>query len=64
MPKGDQNSVAVIPQHEKGKVLTAKYLTDLEGAVRGRTPLKGVGIDILYIESGSIISVTLSLIHI
>lgn len=58
MKGGDQNAVKTVPLHSKGKVLTAKYLEDLEIAVKARTPLKGTNIDILYVDGGSIISVT------
>lgn len=58
MKGGDKNSVQVVPLHSAGKVLTSKYLSDLELSVKARTPLKGANIDILYVDGGSIISVT------
>lgn len=58
MKGGDKNAVKPVPLHTAGKVLTAKYLEELETSVRSRTPLKGANIDILYVDGGSIISVT------
>lgn len=58
MKGGDKNAVHVVPLHEAGKVLTAKYLENLENSVRARTPLKGTNIDILYLDGGAVISVT------
>jgi hypothetical protein len=58
MKGGDKNAVAVVPMHSQGKVLTCKYLKDLEASVKGRTPIKGTNIDILYVDGGAIISVT------
>lgn len=58
MQKGDKNSVVAVPLHEPGKVLTAKYLANLETAVKARTPIKGQNIDIVYLDGGAVISVT------
>jgi len=58
MKGGDKNAVKPVPLHTAGKVLTAKYLEELETSVKSRTPLKGANIDILYVDGGSIISVT------
>lgn len=61
MMAGGKESVKTVPTHEKGKVLTAKYLADLETSIKARTALNGTNIDILYVDGGSIISVTGSL---
>lgn len=58
MNSGDKNAAKTVPRHSKGNVLTAKYLEELEIAVKARTPLNGTNIDILYVDGGSIISVT------
>lgn len=57
MKGGDKNGVKVVPKHEAGKVLKAKYLEDLENSVRGRTPVAGTGIDIIYTDGGANITV-------
>ena len=58
MRGGDKNAVNVVPRHTAGKVLTAKYLENLENAVRGRTPVAGQNIAITYLDGSAIISVT------
>lgn len=55
--KGTSYALEAVPDHEAGKVLTVKYLKQMEEAVRGRTPLKGENINILYVDGGAIISV-------
>ena len=58
MRGGDKNAVNVVPRHTAGKVLTAKYLEDLENSVRGRTPVAGQNIAVQYLDGSAIISVT------
>jgi len=58
MKGGDKNAVNVVPRHTAGKVLTAKYLEDLENSIRGRTPVAGQNIEIQYLDGSAIISVT------
>ena len=58
MKGGDKNAVNVVPRHTAGKVLTAKYLEDLENSVRGRTPVAGQNIAVQYLDGSAIISVT------
>ena len=58
MKGGDKNAVNVVPRHTAGKVLTAKYLEDLENSVRGRTPVAGQNISVQYLDGSAIISVT------
>ncbi len=58
MKGGKKEGIWAVPSHESGKVLTAKYLKDLETSVRARTPVAGANIDILYVEGSSIISIT------
>ena len=43
MKGGDKEAVKVVPKHEAGKVLKAKYLEELENSVRARTPIAGDG---------------------
>ena len=58
MKGGDKNAVNVVPRHTAGEVLTAKYLENLENAVRGRTPVAGQNIAITYLDGSAVISVT------
>jgi hypothetical protein len=58
MKGGDKNAVNVVPRHTAGKVLTTKYLEDLENSVRGRTPVAGQNIAITYLDGSAVISVT------
>ena len=58
MKGGDKNAVNVVPRHTAGKVLTAKYLEDLENSIRGRTPVAGQNIAVQYLDGSAIISVT------
>jgi len=54
----DQHKMAAVPKHEAKKVLTSKYLENLELSVKDRTPLAGTNIAVLAVEGGAIISVT------
>lgn len=58
MKGGDSTFAPVVPKHEAGRVLTAKYLNDLELSVKGRTPIAGANINIIYMDGGAIISVS------
>lgn len=58
MKRGGNTFAPVVPKHEAGRVLTTKYLNDLELAIKGRTPVAGANINITYIDGASIISVT------
>ena len=57
MKGGDKEAVKVVPKHEAGKVLRAKYLEELETSVRARTPIAGTGIEIVYTDGGANIAV-------
>ena len=46
-----------VPIHEDGSVLRAKYLHDLEGSVKARTPLAGDGISVVRTDGGSTIKI-------
>jgi hypothetical protein len=58
MNGGDKEGLKAVPSHQAGKVLTAKYLNEIETAIKARTPIKGTNIDIFYLDGGSVISVT------
>lgn len=58
MNGGDKEGLKAVPSHQAGKVLTAKYLNEIETAIKARTPLKGTNIDIIYLDGGAVISVT------
>lgn len=58
MSKGGTQKVEEVPKHEKGKVLTAKYLENIEKAIKGRTPVAGKGVEVIYTDGASTISVS------
>lgn len=58
MNHGESTFAPVVPKHNAGDVLTAKYLSDIEVSIKGRTPIAGQNISINYLDGGSIISVT------
>jgi hypothetical protein len=51
--KGGGKEPFAIPVFEDGRVLTKKYLHDLEDAVRARTPIAGVGINLIRTSIGT-----------
>jgi hypothetical protein len=54
-PKGGKDG-SYVPIHEDGKVLTNKYLHQLESSIKCRTPIAGAGITVNRTDGGSTIS--------
>ena len=54
---GGGKEAYAVPIHEDGSVLRAKYLHDLEGSVKARTPISGDGITIVRTDGGSTIKI-------
>lgn len=55
---GGGKEAYAVPIHEDGSVLRAKYLHDLEGSVKARTPIAGDGITIVRTDLGSTIKIS------
>jgi len=58
MRNGGSGSFVVAPTLADNGVITKKYLRDLEGAVRQRTPVAGANIDIKVTDGSFVISAT------
>ena len=56
MRNGGSGSFVVAPTLADNGVITKKYLRDLEGAVRQRTPVAGANIDIKVTDGSFVIS--------
>ena len=55
---GGSTGITNVPEHIPGKVLTSKYLNELEKSIKGRTPRAGANISIQYLEDGSYIGLS------